>query len=74
MPIGISNYKRKGRILTNRFFLWHLPVFCHLQHKQRQGYHTEAATAEDSLATRLRNSWLDPGASVGAQMWRASFY
>lgn len=45
---------------------------CHLQHKQRQGYHTEAASAEKSLNPLLSNSSMDPGASVGAQMWRAS--
>ncbi|KAL4522662.1 hypothetical protein Ndes2526B_g00993 [Nannochloris sp. 'desiccata'] len=44
------------------------------KHKQRQGYHTEAAPAENSLATPLSSSWIDPGASIGAQMWRASLH
>ena len=45
-----------------------------LQHKQRQGYHTEAAPAENLLAPVSNGSWMDPGASIGAQMWRSSLH
>jgi hypothetical protein len=45
-----------------------------LQHKQRQGYHTEAAPAENALAQTTSSIWMDPGASIGAQMWRASLH
>jgi large subunit ribosomal protein L36 len=47
------------------------------KHKQRQGYHTDAAGEEALLpsaaaaAAGPARGWLDAGASLGAQLWRA---
>lgn len=44
-----------------------------LQHKQRQGYHTDAAAAVEqplAAAAAAGRGWLDAGSSIGARMWQ----
>jgi len=47
----------------------------HVQHKQRQGYHTETCGNEHvgaaALVQTVGGNWLDAGASIGAQLWKS---
>ncbi|KAL4421165.1 hypothetical protein ABPG77_003348 [Micractinium sp. CCAP 211/92] len=60
--------KRRGRLF----------VICkeNPKHKQRQGFHTDAAGAEQqpaaAAAAAAARSWLDTGASIGARLWQQS--
>lgn len=51
-------------------------LFHTLQHKQRQGYHTDTEeTAENAVVTQTpysNKNWLDSGASIGARLWKQS--
>ncbi|KAI7839823.1 hypothetical protein COHA_006444 [Chlorella ohadii] len=60
--------KRRGRLY----------VICkdNPKHKQRQGFHTDAAAAAAeqqqpvAAAAAVARGWLDGGASIGARLWQ----